>query len=97
MKTSYDIIKRPVITEASMAGIADKRYTFEVDKAATKIEIKNAVEEAFKVKVEKVNTIMMKSKPKRLGVHQGTTSAWKKAIVTLKADSKTIEFFDGMM
>ncbi|MBE6688197.1 MAG: 50S ribosomal protein L23 [Ruminococcaceae bacterium] len=97
MKTSYDIIKRPVITEASMAGIADKRYTFEVDKSATKIEIKNAVEEAFKVEVEKVNTIMMKSKPKRLGVHMGTTSAWKKAIVTLKADSKTIEFFDGMM
>ena len=97
MKTSYDIIKRPVITEASMAGIADKRYTFEVAKSATKIEIKNAVEDAFKVKVEKVNTIMMKSKPKRLGVHQGTTSAWKKAIVTLKADSKTIEFFDGMM
>ena len=96
MKTSYDIIIRPVITEASMAGIADKRYTFEVAKSATKIEIKNAIEEAFKVKVEKVNTIMMKSKPKRLGVHMGTTSAWKKAIVTLKADSKTIEFFDGL-
>jgi large subunit ribosomal protein L23 len=97
MKTSYDIIIRPVITEKSMAGIADKRYTFEVAKTATKIEIKNAVEEAFKVEVKKVNTIMMKSKPKRLGVHMGTTSAWKKAIVTLKADSKTIEFFDGMM
>lgn len=97
MKTSYDIIRRPVITEKSMAGIADKRYTFEVAKSATKVEIKNAVEDAFKVKVDKVNTLMMKSKPKRLGVHQGTTSAWKKAIVTLTADSKTIEFFDGMM
>lgn len=97
MKTSYDIIRRPVITENSMAGIADKRYTFEVAKSATKIEIKNAVEEAFKVEVAKVNTIMMKSKPKRLGVHMGTTSAWKKAIVTLKPESKTIEFFDGMM
>ena len=97
MKTSYDIIRRPVITEKSMAGIADKKYTFEVAKSATKVEIKNAIEEAFKVKVDKVNTLMMKSKPKRLGVHQGTTSAWKKAVVTLTADSKTIEFFDGMM
>lgn len=97
MKTSYDIIRRPVITEKSMAGIADKRYTFEVAKSATKVEIKNAIEDAFKVKVDKVNTLMMKSKPRRLGVHQGTTSAWKKAIVTLTADSKTIEFFDGMM
>ena len=97
MKTSYDIIRRPVITEKSMTGIADKRYTFEVAKSATKIEIKNAIEDAFKVKVDKVNTIMMKSKPKRLGVHMGTTGEWKKAIVTLKADSKTIEFFDGMM
>lgn len=97
MKTSYDIIRRPVITEKSMAGIADKKYTFEVATSATKVEIKNAIEEAFKVKVDKVNTLMMKSKPKRLGVHQGTTSAWKKAVVTLTADSKTIEFFDGMM
>lgn len=97
MKTSYDIIRRPVITEKSMSGIADKKYTFEVAKNATKVEIKNAIEDAFKVKVDKVNTLMMKSKPKRLGVHQGTTSAWKKAIVTLTADSKTIEFFDGMM
>ena len=97
MKTSYDIIIRPVITEQSMSGIADKKYAFEVAKSATKVEIKKAVEDAFKVEVEKVNTVTMKSKPKRLGVHQGTTSAWKKAIVTLKADSKTIEFFDGMM
>ena len=98
MKTSYDIIIRPVITEDSMARIAtEKKYTFEVAKNATKPEIAKAVEAAFKVKVASVNTINMKSKPKRLGMNAGYTSAWKKAIVTLTADSKTIEFFEGMM
>ena len=97
MKTSCDIIIRPIITEASMQGIADKKYTFEVAKNANKIEIKKAVEELFKVKVADVNTVSVKAKPKRLGVHSGYTAAWKKAIVTLTADSKTIEFFDGMM
>ena len=97
MKTSCDIIIRPIITEASMQGIADKKYTFEVAKTANKIEIKKAIEEIFKVDVKSVNTVSVKSKPKRLGVHLGKTSEWKKAIVTLKADSKTIEFFDGMM
>ncbi|MBE6639103.1 MAG: 50S ribosomal protein L23 [Ruminococcaceae bacterium] len=98
MKTSYDIIIRPVITEDSMARIAtEKKYTFEVAKNATKPEIAKAVEEAFKVKVASVNTINMKRKPKRLGMNEGYTSAWKKAIVTLTADSKTIEFFEGMM
>ena len=98
MKTSYDIIIRPVITEDSMARIAtEKKYTFEVAKDATKPEIAKAVEEAFKVKVATVNTINMKRKPKRLGMNAGYTSAWKKAIVTLTADSKTIEFFEGMM
>ncbi len=97
MKTSCDIIIRPVITEASMQGLADKKYTFEVAKNANKIEIAKAVEELFKVKVLDVNTINVNSKPKRLGVHLGKTSEWKKAIVTLTADSKTIEFFDGMM
>ena len=97
MKTSCDIIIRPIITEASMQGIADKKYTFEVAKTANKVEIKNAIEEIFKVKVLDVNTVNMKSKPKRLGVHLGKTSEWKKAVVTLTADSKTIEFFDGMM
>ena len=97
MKTSCDIIIRPIITEASMQGIADKKYTFEVAKTANKVEIKKAVEEIFKVKVLDVNTINVSSKPKRLGVHMGKTSEWKKAIVTLTADSKTIEFFDGMM
>ena len=98
MKTSCDIIIRPIITEASMQGLADKKYTFEVAKTANKVEIKKAVEEIFKgVKVLDVNTSRINGKPKRLGVHMGKTSDWKKAVVTLTADSKTIEFFDGMM
>lgn len=98
MKTSYDVIIRPIITEDSMERVPAKRYTFEVAKSATKSEIATAVEELFKgTKVAKVNTINMKKKPKRVGVHEGYTSEWKKAIVTLTADSKTIEFFDGMM
>ena len=97
MKTAQDIIVRPIITEDSMARIADKTYTFEVMKNATKPEIANAVEELFKVKVADVNTINMKKKPRRVGVHAGYKKAWKKAIVTLTEDSKTIEFFDGMI
>ncbi|MBQ2767397.1 MAG: 50S ribosomal protein L23 [Clostridia bacterium] len=96
MKAVQDIIIKPVITEASMDMMAEKKYVFKVLKTATKPEIAAAVEEMFKVEVESVNTINMKRKPKRLGVHAGYTAAWKKAIVTLKADSKTIEFFDGM-
>ena len=96
MKMVQDIIIKPVITEASMDRIADKTYTFKVRTDATKPEIANAVEVMFGVKVAKVNTISMKKKPKRLGVHAGYTSDWKKAIVTLKSDSKTIEFFDGL-
>ena len=96
MKMIQDIIIKPIITEASMDGIADKRYTFQVAKDATKPEIARAVEEMFKVEVLSVNTINMKKKPKRLGVHFGYTSEWKKAIVTLKPNSKTIEFFEGL-
>ena len=96
MKMVQDIIIKPVITEASMDRIADKKYTFKVRKDATKPEIANAVEVMFGVKVASVNTINMKKKPKRLGVHFGYTSEWKKAVVTLTADSKTIEFFDGL-
>ena len=96
MKTVQDIIIKPVITEASMDMMAEKKYVFKVLKTATKSEIAAAVEELFKVEVASVNTINMKRKPKRLGVHAGYTAAWKKAIVTLKADSKTIEFFDGL-
>ena len=96
MKMVQDIIIKPVITEASMDVLADKRYTFKVRSDATKPEIAKAVETMFGVKVAKVNTISMKKKPKRLGVHFGYTSEWKKAVVTLTADSKTIEFFDGL-
>jgi large subunit ribosomal protein L23 len=91
-----DIIIAPVITEASMDRIANKTYTFKVAKNATKPEIANAVEVMFGVKVDKVNTINMKRKQKRQGYTSGYTAAWKKAIVTLKSDSKTIEFFEGM-
>ena len=97
MKTAHDIIIRPIITEDSMERLANKAYTFEVASTSNKIEIKKAVEELFGVKVAKVNTISMKGKSKRVGYHLGKTSEWKKAIVTLKADSKTIEFFDSMM
>ena len=95
--TAYDIIKRPIITEQSMANTEMKRYTFEVAKNANKIEIAKAVEEIFGVKVAKVNTISVKGKKKRMGRSEGYTSDWKKAVVTLAEDSKTIEFFDGMM
>ena len=96
MKMVQDIIIKPVITEASMDRIGEKRYTFKVMSDATKPEIAKAVEAMFGVKVAKVNTISMKKKPTRTGVHFGYKSEWKKAIVTLTADSKTIEFFDGL-
>ena len=96
MKMVQDIIIKPIITEASMDRLADKKYTFKVQSSATKPEIAKAVEVMFGVKVADVNTISMKKKPKRLGVHFGYTSEWKKAVVTLTADSKTIEFFDGL-
>ena len=96
MKMVQDIIIKPIITEASMDKLAEKKYTFKVASDATKPEIANAVEAMFGVKVLDVNTINMKRKPKRLGVHSGYTAAWKKAIVTLTADSKAIEFFEGL-
>ena len=96
MKLAQDIIIKPIITEASMDMIAEKKYTFKVAEDATKPEIAKAVEELFKVNVLRVHTINMKKKPKRLGVHFGYTSEWKKAIVTLKPESKTIEFFEGL-
>ena len=96
--TSYDIIIRPVITERSMEAVADKKYVFEVAKTAGKIEIKKAVEEIFGVKVASVNTVTMPGKAKRMGAGRpGMTKTWKKAYVTLTADSKTIEFFEGMV
>ena len=97
---SYDIIKRPIITEKSMKvelvreGNEIKKYTFEVPKTVNKLEIKYAVEEVFGVKVAKVNTMNYDGKLKRMGRYEGRRAAWKKAIVTLAKDSKTIEFFD---
>ena len=95
---AYDIIRRPIITEQSMEAIADKKYVFEVAINANKGEIKEAVEAAFGVKVAKVNTIRMQGKVKRTGAYPaGRRAAYKKAIITLTADSKTIELFEGMV
>ena len=97
MKTAQDIILAPVITEKSMSEISDKKYTFKVARDANKIEIADAVEKLFKVDVAKVNTINVRGHERRMGRYSGYTSAWKKAIVTLKPDSKPIEFFDGLI
>ena len=97
MKTAYDIVIKPIITEQSMEATEEKKYVFQVANDANKIEIKKAVEEIFGVKVEKVNTIRMDGKEKRMGVHVGRRANWKKAMVKLTADSKTIEFFEGMV
>lgn len=94
---AQDIVIRPIITEKSMLGVADKKYTFEVAKSATKIDIARAVEELFKVKVSKVNTVHVRGQLRRQGRYEGYTRSWKKAFVTLTKDSKTIEFFEGMM
>ena len=96
MRTSYDVIVRPIVTENSMLQTSDRKYTFEVLKDANKTEVKKAVEEVFGVKVQSVNTMHVKGKLKRQGRTQGYTRSWKKAIVKLTADSKTIEFFEGM-
>ena len=98
MKTAQDIIIRPIITDASMAGLADKKYTFKVAKDANKIEITKAVESLFPgTKVAKVNTVSCRGRMKRMGRTMGMTASWKKAIVTLTEASKTIEFFDTML
>ena len=95
---AYDVILRPVITEQSMETVAEKKYVFQVAINATKTEIKAAVEEIFGVKVAKINTIRMQGKVKRTGAYPaGRRAETKKAIVTLTADSKTIELFEGMV
>lgn len=91
---AQDIVIKPIITERSMAGLQENKYTFKVAKKANKIEIAKAVEELFGVKVAKVNTMNVLGKVKRMGRNEGRRPSWKKAIVTLTADSKTIEFFD---
>ena len=96
MKIAQDIIVRPVITEESMAEVSEKKYTFEVAKSATKIDIARAVEQLFDVKVAKVNTMNDKGHKRTYGRFTGYKADWKKAIVTVTEDSKPIEFFDGM-
>ena len=98
MKTAYDIVIKPIITEQSMEATEEKKYVFQVATDANKVEIKKAIEEIFGVKVEKVNTIRVDGKAKRRGAAPaGRTASWKKAMVKLTADSKTIEFFEGMV
>lgn len=98
MKSIYDIIRRPIISEKSMAAAhLNREFIFEVQRSANKVEIKKAVEQIFGVKVQSVNTINLDGKSKRVGVHVGKTSKMKKAIVKLTADSKSIEIFEGMM
>ena len=100
MKFAHDVIRRPIISERSMEAVYDKagneikKYTFEVALKANKVEIKKAVEEVFGVKVAAVNTMRVNGKEKRMGRYVGKTPDWKKAIITLAADSKTIEFFE---
>ena len=96
MKSPYDIIIRPVLTEKSYDGMADKKYVFEVAIRANKTEIKKAVETIFDVKVESVNTMRIEGKMKRQGRTQGRRPERKKAYVKLTEGSKTIEFFEGM-
>ena len=98
MKTAYDIVVRPIITEQSMEDLDIKKYAFEVDKTATKIEIKKAVEEIFGVTVIKVTTTTVRGKAKRNGSYpKGFTKTWKKAVVKLSRNSKNIEIFEGMV
>ncbi len=96
MKDPRDIIIRPIISERSMDASEEHKYTFKVAKDANKIEIKNAIEEIFDVNVEKVRTMNMRGKVKRQGRFEGKRADWKKAIVKLTPDSKTIEFFEGV-
>lgn len=97
MKSVYDIIIRPIITEKSMESVEMKKYVFEVAKDATKVDVRKAIEKIFGVKVMSVNTINVAGKEKRMGVHVGKTASYKKAVVRLTADSKPIEIFEGMV
>ena len=97
MRTAYDIIIRPIITEKSMEAIEEKKYVFEVAPSANKIEIRKAIETIFGVKVQSVNTVKVQGKTRRMGVHVGKRSDMKKAYIQLTADSKAIELFEGMV
>ena len=97
MKAPQDIIIKSISTQRSICSLQTGKYTFKVDRNANKIEIAEAIEKLFDVKVAKVNTMNCNGRTKRVGRYVGKTADWKKAIVTLKEDSKTIEFFDGMI
>ncbi len=97
MRDARDVILKPIITENSMEGVRNGKYTFKVLKAANKIEIANAVEKQFGVTVDSVNTMNVRGRFKRMGRNEGYKPDWKKAIVTLKQGSKTIEFFESMI
>ena len=96
MKTGYDVIISPIITENTMDMAADKKYAFKVAKDSNKTEVRKALEEIFGVDVAKVNIVNVNGKKKRLGRTFGTTSSYKKAVVTLTPDSKEIELFQDM-
>ena len=96
MKSGYDVIIQPIITEAPMDQAANKKYTFKVAKESNKTEVRKAIEEIFGVSVAKVNIMNVNGKTKRMGRYVGKTASYKKAIVTLTADSKEIEIFQGL-
>ena len=96
MQTPYDVILKPVITERSMDDAQNKKYTFKVMKGANKTQVKLALEEVFGVEIKKINIMNVKGKKKRMGRFVGRTASSKKAIVTLTAKSKEIEFFKGL-
>ena len=96
MKTAYDVILKPVISERSMDDAAARKYTFKVALDANKTEVKHALEEIFEIEIDKVNVMNIRAKKKRQGRTSGMTSRSKKAIVTLKPNSKEIEFFQGL-
>ena len=96
MRTPYDVVIKPVITERSVEDAGEKKYTFKVATDANKTEVKKAIEEIFEVEVAKVNIMNVNGKLKRMGRTQGMTAASKKAIVTLTEKSKEIEFFQGL-
>ena len=97
MRTAYDIIIRPIITEKSMEAVESKKYVFEVAPSANKVEIRKAIETIFGVKVQSVNTVNVQGNTKRMGVHVVKRSDIKKAYIQLTADSKAIELFEGMV
>ncbi|SRR6056297_3373445 len=96
MKSGYDVVIRPIITELSMDEVANKKYTFKVAVDANKTEVKHAIEDIFDVEVAKVNIMNVNGKLKRMGRNVGRTASYKKAIVTLTENSKEIEIFQGL-